>query len=272
MKLNLLAKLLVPLALILLVSGCGIKQGAGKGSGSGDHAWNLYAARATAAEVNTGPFRISGTIRYTGQDGKTTRASSLLWGNGSLESPHPLRLDLLAGVGNVVAKIREDSNSFIAYVPDEDLAYTHASGDDTLLSFGVPVPMSLSDLTLLLTGRNGAIFMPSKYSGGLSEPENLGPTQNGQEYRIAWGDLPGILEISNTGVPLSWKETGRDGWEMTFETRVENPMEIRRLRITHPKGYGALVVVQEFERLKTPFAENQLNFTLPGNVAIKSLD
>ena len=271
----------VPLCLTLLCSACSLHQGgAGLAAGggqveSGDKAaqiWQRYTARALAAENMSGPFRVSANLRYTSASGESTRVSSLLWGNGKADSPYPLRLDLLAGVGAVVAKIREDSGNFIAFAPDEKTAYTHARDDRTLVSFGVPIPLTLGDLTLLLTGQGGRLFLPSTIRTDSGAPAEHKLTENGASYVVTGANLSGVLELSSTGVPIAWRELRQDGWSISIEPGEENPLHPRRLRISHPQGYSAIIVVREISRVSPPYTAEQMDLTLPPGTATKPLE
>ena len=265
----------LPLALLFLLlfcSACSLHQGGVKpdlGSGkpeSGDKAtqlWQRYTARAMAAEGMTGPFRVAANLRYTAASGESTRVSSLLWGNGKADSPYPLRLDLLAGVGTVVAKIREDSGNFLAFSPDEKTAYTHARDDRTLVSFGVPIPLTLGDLTLLLTGQGGRLFLPTGTRTDSGVPPEHSLTENGASYLITGAPLPGILELSDTGAPTAWREQREDGWSIELEPGEENPLQPRKVRMSHPKGYSAIIIVKEISRVSPPYTATQMDLALP---------
>ena len=268
------------LVLFLFCSACSWHQGGSKpgpDSGqpeSGDKAtqlWQRYTARAAAAEGMTGPFRVAANLRYTAASGENTRVSSLLWGNGKADSPYPLRLDLLAGIGTVVAKIREDSGSFIAFSPDEKTAYTHARDDRTLVSFGVPIPLTLGDLTLLLTGQGGRLFLPSGARTDSGVPPEHKLTAGGASYSITGAPLPGVLELSDTGAPIAWREQRKDGWSIEMEPSDENPLQPRKLRISHPQGYSALIVVKEISRVSPPYTAVQMDLALPPGTATKPL-
>lgn len=236
----------------------------------GAQIWQRFRTQAATAEVMSGPFRISGTLRYTDAKGENARVSSLLWGNGRAETPYPLRLDLLAGVGTVVAKAREDKGGFVAYVPEEKSAYIQEGDDGTLASFGVPVPLSLGDLALLLTGRCGTLFLPDSLHNDSGTPE-YALTADGARFAIPDARLPGLLELSSTGAPLSWKEQGRDGWSIVMESGVANPLQPRRLRISHPNGLTALVVVKEIARVSPPYSAEQMSLLLPPGTDRKTL-
>ena len=269
---------LVLLFTLLLCSGCVTSQKhvapGGPQVESGDKAervWRRYVARATTADALTGPFRISASLRYTEPSGDSTRVSSLFWGNGQKASPYPLRLDLTAGIGTVVAKIREDATSFVAYSPDEKTAYTSDRGDRTLVSFGVPIPFTLGDLSLLLTGHGSSLLLPSVPTTDSGVPPVNRPTQDGVAYTLAGTKLAGILELSSDGVPLSWRESG-GGWAISFEPGEANPLQPHRLRIAHPQGHSALIVVRDMSRVSPPFSVGQLDLPLPPGTAVKALE
>ncbi len=233
-------------------------------------AWQRFSGESALAEKLNGPMRISAALRYTDAAGETTRVSALLWGNGDTQSPYPLRLDLMAGIGTVVAKIREDSDSFLAYAPDEKTAYTHARGNSNLSSFGVPIPFSLGDLALLLSGRSGRLFLPrSGQTQALPGQYSIG--EHSISYRIADAEAPGILELSFTGVPLSWKEAREGGWAMEMEPGETHPLQPQKLRISHPKGYFALVTLKEVARVSPPFTSAQLDLPLPPGTRTEEL-
>ena len=263
--------LLLVLLLGLTASACTTRHGstmpeplplpAPQTEGEAAQIWERFLFRAGSAEVMTGPFRISATLRYTDKEGKNTRVSSLLWGNGHADSPYPLRLDLLAGVGTVVAKAREDAASFTVFSPDEKTAWVHEGGARTLASFGVPVPLSLSDLTMLLTGRSGLLFIPPLMYGNI--PYMYALTENGARYTVPDARLPGIIELSESGAPLFWQDLSPDGWSIEFEPDTVNPLLPLRLRISHPKGYSALIVVREIARVSPPYTTAQMGLPLP---------
>lgn len=232
--------------------------------------WQKLDARAKSAEFMKGPFRISATLRYTDKAGDNTRVSSLLWGNGKTESPYPLRLDLLAGVGSVVAKVREDEISFVVYSPEEKTAYVHEGSPATLSSFGVPIPLSLSDLTLILTGRGGLLFLPENQSGRI--PEDRKETPDGAHFIVPGAKLPGELEVSDEGAPLEWHEINKDGWSIVMEPGDKDPLVPKKLRVSHTKGYSALINVKEIARVSPPFTKAQLELPLPPGTTKKNID
>ncbi|MDR2076135.1 MAG: hypothetical protein LBP61_04280 [Desulfovibrio sp.] len=268
-----ISKIFISILSLFLFSACALpRQDPPRDADEARRVWQRFTARDNAAETGAGPFRIAGTLRYTDADGHSTRVSSLLWGNGDPGSPYPLRLDLIAGVGNVVAKIHETESSFLAYVPDDNTAYVRSRDLYTLLAFGVPIPLTLGDLTLLLTGRGGALFLSENNGGATALPERHSATEAGFSYVITQAILPGILELSPTGALLSWREERADGWRIQFEPSTDNPAILRRLRIEHAAGHSALIVIREFERLPEAFSPGQLALSLPRDATIRELE
>lgn len=226
-------------------------------------AWQAFTARSIAVEKGSSPYRISANLRYTTEN-ETQRLSSFLWSNAAPSSP--VRLDLMAGGGMVVAKIMEDEKSFTAYIPNDNIAWYHPRDDYALAAFGVPIPLTLCDLSLLLTGRAGQLFLPSNGSGF----KEYTRTENGFAYHTTGVLLPGIVEISPEGTPLSWRDQGGE-WLILFEPAKDSPMRPRRLKVTHSQGYEAIVVVNSIEYLKNPFAPAQLNLNLPKSAQRKPI-
>lgn len=266
----------LPLLALLLTCACGTKQTPPEPSlpsltgaaDKGDVIWQRFRTRALAATFLSGPFRISGTLRYTDDKNESHRVSSLLWGNGDAANPYPLRLDLLAGVGTVVAKVREDNDALLAYVPDENRAWMLRGQDRTLAAFGVPVPLSLGDLTQILTGLPGALFLSKDENAVSTVPEYV-YTSQGASFALVGATLPGELELSEEGVPLTWKEKGDKGWSITFEPAKANPLQPQKLRIEHPGGYSALIVVKDISRVSPPYTTEQTGLELPAGVAVE---
>ncbi|MDR1359579.1 MAG: hypothetical protein LBJ82_01245 [Deltaproteobacteria bacterium] len=267
-----ISRIAVLLSFLFLFAACSLpRPDHSADAGEARNVWQRFVARGLAAETATGPFRMSGVLRYTDAEGRSTRVSSLLWGNGASASPYPLRLDLLAGVGNVVAKIHEDKASFMAYVPKDNTAHVRKQGLRSLLSFGVPIPLTLGDLVLLLTGRGGVLFLPG--DGHVAAmPEKYAATAGGFCYVLNQAAMPGILELSPAGAPLSWREDRPEGWRISFESQTDNPLLPQRLRIEHAGGYTALIVIREFERLSSAFSPDQLALSPPPDALVRELE
>ncbi len=245
-------KKLVLFCMALLLCACA-KQPPLPGAPEGEDAsilarrWQAYTDTGAVAQA---PYRLQMSLRF-GEEGNTRRVTALLWGNGGRE----LRLDVMAGVGTVVAKILEDGQHFLVYAPLENKAYFHQGAASPLLRVGVPVPFGLSRLTALLTGHYSAAFGDS-HAGSSLLPDGLA------RYALE-GTPGGRLDLDAAGRPVAWRETAADGWRMEIVYDDGPPPLPRRLNLTHGSGKRALLLVKEREHPGTPFTPEQMRLTLP---------
>lgn len=265
-----LAGLLCLLMLISLfaTTACQPKQISLPSFGPGDAklAWTAFVARSEQSFTRSGPFRFSGSLRYTLADGTSERVSCIVWGN---DANGPLRLDLTAGIGTVVGRAQETNEGFLAYVPSEKAAYSHDQAGSSLESLGVPIPLSLSELTNILIGNAGKIFLPD---GATVEavPETYRTTENGTAFTILTSRLSGELELANNGEIVSWRDTNLSGWTFTF-TPSPVPLKPKRLVIEHKQGYKAIITVTDIVQLGKPFTEKELMLTIPPGTTLHGL-
>lgn len=245
-------KNLVLLCMALLLCACA-RQAPGPGTpvGEGGEAlaqrWQAYTRAGTEGEA---PYRLQLSLRF-GEEGNTRRVTALLWGNGGRE----LRLDVMAGVGTVVAKILEDGEHFLVYAPLENKAYFHQGATSPLLKVGVPVPFGLARLTALLTGH---------YAGAFGEAySEASPLADDMAQYALTGKPGGLLTLDAQGLPVAWREGKAEGWRMEIVYDEATPPLPRRLSLTHAKGQRAILLVKEREMPDAPFTGDQMGLTLP---------
>ena len=225
--------------------------------------WERFAAIATRAENTAGPFRVSGTLFYSGKE-DSQRVSIYLWGNGGKASLLPLRLDILMGHGSILGRVREDARMFSVYVPSQETVFTH-TGRGGLLAFGVPFPFTLSELTALVTGRYAKTFTTPGVDAVRRIPAAYEGPQSSFFYDIRNAPIAGLLCVSPAGLPLSWQEHNPDGWKLTFEYWEDSTRPTpRKLHIRHSNGGEATLIVREIARPE-PFSDEQLALVLPAN-------
>ena len=149
-------RLILAALLVLSLQACatrGTEIGTSAPSDASNAAWQAYQGYASARASDHDPYRLSGSLRY-GSQGDTRRVETLLWSNGYL----PIRLDVMAGIGALVARIQETQDSFTAYAPNENKAIVHKGPQRVQLNFGRPVPFSLRDFSSLMRGRFHEVF------------------------------------------------------------------------------------------------------------------
>ena len=181
-------RLILAALLVLSLQACatrGTEIGTSAPSDASNAAWQAYQGYASARASDHDPYRLSGSLRY-GSQGDTRRVETLLWSNGYL----PIRLDVMAGIGALVARIQETQDSFTAYAPNENKAIVHKGPQRVQLNFGRPVPFSLRDFSSLMRGRFHEVF-------GAAEGLNPRALPNGDiAFTLSGGILPIALILT----------------------------------------------------------------------------
>lgn len=254
----------VPLRLLLLallalsLQACATRSPEGQSVGTSDAVWQGYQAYAFARESDHDPYRLNASLRH-GTQGDTRRVTILLWSNGYL----PIRLDVMAGVGALVARMQETQDGFIAYAPNENKALVHKGTQRVQINFGKPVPFALRDFSSLMRGRFHEVF---------GAAEGLDPRQlpNGDTaYTLSGGILPGTLELRPDGLPVRWSEDG--AWNMDIGYDDGNPPLPYKFKLTHPDGYTAILLVKDRQKPGAKFADEQLALDLPAGTIIEAI-
>lgn len=224
-----------------------------------DSRWLKFTA--LSAAVPARPYRLQLSMRF-GTKGDTRRVTALFWGN----SERQLRLDVMAGVGAVVAKILEDGQHFLVYSPRENKGYFYQGASQPLLQVGVPVPFDLGHLADLLNGRYAAVFGES-FAAASHLKDDLA------RYELL-GKPGGSLDLNSQGLPVFWRESsgGGRGWsmEIAYDDDGHPPLP-RRLTLIHSNGKRAILLVKEREKPAKAFTVEQMSLALPESAPLLPL-
>lgn len=206
-----------------------------------------------AANAEDGPYRLQFSLRF-GEEGNTRRVTGLLWGNDDSS----LRMDIMAGVGAVLAMMADSPDRFLLYAPREHKAYEHNGPEKPLLKVGMPLPFNMAQLAALLNGHYAAVF-------GI-KPESSEERDGNYLYQL---DTPpgGQLALNADGCPESWKQTG-DGW--VLEIAYDDSKLPRQLKLSSGNR-RAIIVVKERERPAQPFDNARMALEIPANTPVLPL-
>ena len=195
-------KILCLIVLMFMASACARQPSTVPPADSADR-WQAFVARSGA--VKEAPYLLNASLRF-GTEGDTRRVTALLWGNDS----RSLRMDVMAGIGAVVAKIWESGDEFLVYSPTESRAFFHQGSNKPLLRVGVPVPFALDELAALLNGRLVTVF-GDRYSDSQA-------LANGHVGFTLSSAVGGLLEIDG-GVELCWgiTEYARHDYTVSYD-------------------------------------------------------
>lgn len=239
-------------------------------SGS-EQVWLHYLERAEIAENRAVAWRIRATVQYETPDNKGHRMNAILWGNPDL----PIRLDIFAGVGAMVAQVREDRRSFLLHMPEQRVAYAHQGSNKPYLNIGTPLPFTLERLTYLLCGRFEQVF------GLVGTPLNSSGTLD-FVLNAETAPVQGVLRLAQDGRVLRWDgspPSGKPGgigygWNMDVDyAEGADAFQLpRRLTLTHESGYSAVLLVKSREALPAPFEEERLKLDLPPQTEIRHFE
>lgn len=198
------------------------------------------------------PYRMQISLRI-GEDGNTRRVTGLLWGQDN-----NMRLDIMAGVGVVLAKIHDFDDKFILYTPRENKAFEHIGANKPLLRVGAPLPFNLPQLAALLNGSYAQVFGPG--ANFIGEKKNL------FEYELQ--DAPsGTIWLDENGLPMRWQNAS---WRLAL-TYNKDSLKPHSLRLENNDGKKAILNVKEREQPAEPFTAEQLDLKIPDSIEIQPL-
>jgi hypothetical protein len=201
------------------------------------------------------------------------------------EYARPLRLDVRAGIGTMLALMREDNGGLLAFYPRDLRAYAHSDPVIGAQLLGLPFPFSLRDLALVLCGHFGTLVpqTPDAISvisgGGFAFSYSTGPVrllvldQYGRPERME-GQLSKYFraQVEREGQPVS----GPRAWSIKFSGYPEDsgdpvgPATV--LTLTLPKGDSAVLRVRALQARQEPWQTKSLALILPAGTSFMSLE
>lgn len=263
------------LALLVTLAGCPGVQYAEKDEELGQVSWENMQNLNVKSKSQSGPYNASLSFRL-----KTPEDSFMLgayvWSNGRINSHHPLRLDLQSSVGSSVAKLKEESDHFLLYDITNNAAIISRDPQVPLAAIGLPMPFTLGDLSLLLSGR----YLDFFNAGDNTRPDLEYTTFEQQStFKIPSGARRGHLTLNARGYPISWKSDGNKPWSLTLiyqdvAALVANITPLpgpSRINLSHPDGYSLSINVKSLKKLPTPFTPAQLELRIPSTAEIREI-
>lgn len=200
----------------------------------------------------------------------------------------PLRLDVRAGLGSMLALMREDGAGLLAYYPDKKKAYAHQDPVIGAQLLGLPFPFSLQDLSYLLCGQfrtlvpvnkaPDAIIMAGDGSWAFTYKE--GPVRllmldpHGRPERME-GILSPYFKTQAEREKNLPATAGRT-WAITFSDYPEEDGDpegpANTLTLALPGGESAVLRVKSLEQRPAAWPVKALTLTLPGGTGFMALD
>lgn len=200
----------------------------------------------------------------------------------------PLRLDVRAGLGSMLALMREDGAGLLAYYPDKKKAYAHQDPVIGAQLLGLPFPFSLQDLSHILSGQfrtlipvnqpPDSIIMAGDGSWAFTYKE--GPVRllmldsHGRPERME-GILSPYFKTQAEREKHLPAPPGR-AWAITFSDYPEEDGDpegpARTLTLALPGGESAVLRVKSLEARAGAWPVKALTLNLPGGTGFMALD
>ena len=240
-----------------------------------------FQQRFTAPAVVASGVAVRASLLYSTPQ-RTNRTDVQLFGDYG----RPLRLDVRAGFGTMLALMREDASGLLAFYPDKSRAYAHTDPVIGAQLLGLPFPFSMRDLALVLAGHFGTLVPSSsplavreQPGGGFVYSYASGPVRllavdvHGRPQR-----MEGVLsshfktQAEREGEPVS----GPRLWSLVFSDYPEDdgdpegPAKVLTLGL--PKGESAVLRVKALDERAQPWPLKSLSLTLPAGSTFMSLD
>ena len=258
------------LAALLLAPGCTPRRAADSGPATPQAAWEVFRHHYCAPRPEPG-LLVKASLYYTRVEPtrRTNRTLVTMWGdfNG------PMRLDIAAGIGKLLAHIREDGDGLLVFYPTEKKAYAHVNAVLGATRLGMPFPFSLNELARVTAGDfSGLIPVLPK------EGERKG---EGFRYLLDNG-LVTVLELDRDGRPILLEGRTTKAYETAREWRLEiNAYEDptagsaplpRRLTLALDNGEQGVLRIRSRALKMAPWPAGKLDLALPEGVEFHRLD
>lgn len=220
--------------------------------------WNRFHELAAGSCVPL-DFFARGSINYTSRE-RSSRLLFSFWGH----THFPVRMDLQAGVGAMLAHWREDESGWVGYHPGSQEAFASLDSRVGAASLGLAMPLRLNAFAKIITGCWSTV-VPAEYMSAKG-------VQNGIEYLVVHQGNTATLTLSLDGRPKSLQLNDPQGWMVAVEEwLVDKPLSPRRLRLAQDDNV-AVVRLQRLEVVSPPWPKEDLVLDLPPGTTLRHLD
>lgn len=241
-----------------------------------------FQARFVAPVVSASGVDVRASLLYS-TPSRSNRTDVQLFGDYG----RPLRLDVRAGFGTMVALMREDAAGLLAYYPDRKAAYAHLDPVIGAQLLGMPFPFSMRDLALVLSGHFGTLVPADTPPAGVRVLSD-----GGFAYTYANGPVR-LLVVDAYGRPVRMEgelsrhfktQAEREGavvsgprvWSLAFSDYPDDDGDpqgpARILTLTLPKGESAVLRVKALTERGQPWPLKSLGLAPPANTRFMALD
>jgi hypothetical protein len=270
-----LGSTLVPAAtlavlMLAVLSGCAARIPAGLELDTPKAAWSAFRQHYCARPGGKG-LRVRASLYYsrTKPTRRTNRTLISLWG----DFDGPMRLDVSASIGTLLAHIREDKAGLLVFYPEDRKAYAHKNSVLGATRLGMPFPFSLSELGHALAG-DFSRLAPRRYAKAEVEGEDYAYVFAGRLVRRLVLDRLG-RPVRLEGVTSRSPENARQ-WVFTVD-RYEDapPGQVPlpdKLTLSMDNGERGVLHIKSRELMLAAWPARSLALELPEDIVPIRLD
>jgi hypothetical protein len=255
--------------ILAVLSGCATRIPPGLALDTPRAAWSAFRQHYCVRPAGEG-VRVRASLYYsrTKPTKRTNRTLISLWG----DFDGPMRLDVSASIGTLLAHIREDKSGLLVFYPEDQKAYAHKNSVLGATRLGMPFPFSLVELAHALSG-DFSKLAPRRYAKAEVEGENYAYTfSNGLVRRIVLDRLgrPVRLEglTSRSQEARQWVFT-IDRYEDAPEGQVPLP---DKLTLSLDNGERGVLHIKSRELMLAAWPAKSLALELPDDIVPIRLD
>lgn len=260
-------------AFLIIFGGCAPKVPDGLIQDTPAQAWDAF-RRSYCVPPEAPAMKVKASLYYSQikPRKRTNRTIMNLWGdfNG------PMRLDVAASVGTLLAHIRENHDGLLVFYPGDEEAYTHVDPVLGATRLGMPFPFSLSELANVLAGDFSGLA-PAQYA-------EVSVRANGEErfdYTIDDG-LVNRIVLDQLGRPYSIegqttkKLDSARNWRLEINRYAEAPEGVAplpdKITLSLDNGERGVLHIKSRELMVTTWPAKSMILTLPDTVEPIRLD
>ena len=210
----------------------------------------------TTATIDERPYTLQGSFRF-GDKENTNRVNYILWSNGSL----PLRVDVMAGVGASIAKIREDTEEVLMYLVQDKKAMLMQNYHEInpLVSLGMPVPISFYEMSLLLRGGFNQVLQELNLDS-VTISEKAKNEFEKYSYYFSSINMDGLVQLDENGMPVHCEIDNTWAFDLSYDEKTMLPYRVVISSLIDE--YKAILLVKERSN-PAQYKEEDLIFELP---------
>lgn len=216
--------------------------------------WDLFQAE-YLANCLPSDFSVRASVNYEGAE-QSSRVVLRMWGR----TDFPIRLDIQAGIGAMLAHWREDEHGWVGYAPGREQAFVARDVRAGAEMMGMLMPVRLDSLARMLAGCWQGVVPPTYARAALVGDE--------LEYVFHEGQSQFVLRLAMDGRPLALSQAGPQGWSVSVDQWI-NPSSQTPRRITLRQGsQSAVLRLRGADFCVEPWTAQELALDLPPGTAV----